>query len=344
MKRPTGHMFVMSEVLKAMGLPMKATTASLRHNLTHATPPRAAASSLPLHSSQRDSHRAPLRNRVMAPGADDIHLDVALDPGAPVEVEVSELNTPRQEGERKEADEADAPAAAARPLAAKPSTSLDVARRVVARWRAFVAERNTCPLLDVCQAVPDLFEQEVLKRLNPFACTMLAQVGRPWLAAILASGLPRLPKGRIVRLKLRMFCTSVERLALAREIGCPWGLPDWRGWWWLNPCALTAEGGHLEVLRWARQRGCQWDESTCFAAAMGGQLNMLKWARQHHCPWDELTCTLAAEFGHLEVLRWAWEHGCPWDADACARRAIHQGGDKDMLTLIRHLDGLDGDE
>jgi hypothetical protein len=35
----------------------------------------------------------------------------------------------------------------------------------------------------------------VLERLDPMARTMLAQVGRPWLAAVLASGLPRLPTG-----------------------------------------------------------------------------------------------------------------------------------------------------
>ena len=71
---------------------------------------------------------------------------------------------------------------------------------------------------------------------------------------------------------------------------------------------------------------------------------MLKWAREHHCPWDELTCTLAAECGHLEVLRWAWEQGCPWDADECARRAAARGGNQDMLSLIQHLDSLEGDE
>ena len=35
----------------------------------------------------------------------------------------------------------------------------------------------------------------MLERLDPMARTMLAQVGRPWLAAVLASGLPRLPTG-----------------------------------------------------------------------------------------------------------------------------------------------------
>ena len=36
-----------------------------------------------------------------------------------------------------------------------------VARRVVARWRALVAQRAACPLLDLLEDCPDLFAQEV---------------------------------------------------------------------------------------------------------------------------------------------------------------------------------------
>jgi len=121
-----------------------------------------------------------------------------------------------------EAEEAGAAAAAAaaHPLAATTPAGEDVTRRVVARWRALVAERNAFPLLELCQALPDLFEQEVLKRLDPISLTMLAQVGRPWLAAVLSSGLPRVPRGVRVRLRLVEFRTSAERLAWARANGC----------------------------------------------------------------------------------------------------------------------------
>jgi len=78
------------------------------------------------------------------------------------------------------------------------------------------------PLLDLLQTHPDLFAAEVLQRLDPTARTMLAQEGRPWLAAVLASGLPRLPPGVTVRLQLREFCTSAERLARAKANGCSW--------------------------------------------------------------------------------------------------------------------------
>jgi len=36
-----------------------------------------------------------------------------------------------------------------------------VSRRVLARWRAFVAQRAACLLLDLLENCPDLFAQEV---------------------------------------------------------------------------------------------------------------------------------------------------------------------------------------
>ena len=77
------------------------------------------------------------------------------------------------------------------------------------------------------------------------------------------------------------------------------------------------QGRHLEVLKWAREHGCQWNWATCAAAAAGGHLLGLKWAREHDCFWCEITWEHAAGGGHLEVLRWAREHDCPWDRDTC---------------------------
>jgi hypothetical protein len=111
--------------------------------------------------------------------------------------------------------------AAAAAAALAPTTrpaDVDISRRVVARWRAFVAQRTACPLLDLIQT--DFFQKEVLERLDPMDRTMLAQVGRPWLAAVLASGLPRMPT--FARLRLEEFCTSGVRLAWAKANGCRW--------------------------------------------------------------------------------------------------------------------------
>ena len=93
----------------------------------------------------------------------------------------------------------------------------------------------------------------------------------------------------------------------------PVGLPD---------VCMAARGGHLEVLQWARQHGCPWNEGTSQAAAMGGHLAVLQWAREHDCPWDPGTCYHAALGGHLSLLQWARAHGCPWikrDCDDASR-------------------------
>ena len=82
-----------------------------------------------------------------------------------------------------------------------------------------------------------------------------------------------------------------------------------------NLCEDAAEHGHLDVLKWARDNGCPWDEKTCYRAAKHGHLEVLKWARENGCPWNEGTCAGAAEGGHLEMLKWARENGCPMDED-----------------------------
>ena len=62
----------------------------------------------------------------------------------------------------------------------------------------------------------------------------------------------------------------------------------------------AAKGGHLKVLKWARENDCPWD-GTCMCAAKGGHLKVLKWARENDCPWNKWTCADAAIGGHLEV-------------------------------------------
>jgi hypothetical protein len=40
-------------------------------------------------------------------------------------------------------------------------------------------------------------------------------------------------------------------------------------------------GWHLEVLQWARESGCPWDEKTCAQAALGGHLEVLQCAHEN---------------------------------------------------------------
>jgi hypothetical protein len=98
-------------------------------------------------------------------------------------------------------------------------------------------------------------------------------------------------------------------------------------------CALAADVGNLDVLKWARENDCPWDDETCANAAEGGHLEVLKWARENDCPWDELTCAHAAWKGHLEVLKWARENGCPSNELTCSSAAL--GGHLEVLKWAR---------
>jgi hypothetical protein len=67
---------------------------------------------------------------------------------------------------------------------------------------------------------------------------------------------------------------------------------------------LWAGVGHLDVLRWARANGCEWDEGTCYAAAGGGHLAVLQWARANGCPWGKWGCLLLVRYGTNDDEMW----------------------------------------
>jgi hypothetical protein len=46
-----------------------------------------------------------------------------------------------------------------------------------------------------------------------------------------------------------------------------------------------AEGGHLDILRLAREHGCPMNDETCKWAAIGGHVEVLQWARAQGCQW-----------------------------------------------------------
>jgi len=124
--------------------------------------------------------------------------------------------------------------------------------------------------------------------------------------------------------------------------------------WDQRTCAYAARGGHLDILKWARQQDrldasglrpppCPWDEETCAGAAEGGHLHILQWARQQDppCPWDDATCSRAAKGGHLHILQWARQQDppCPWGRGTCAYASLK--GHLAMLQWARGQDRLD---
>jgi len=78
-----------------------------------------------------------------------------------------------------------------------------------------------------------------------------------------------------------------------------------------EPFNIAAIHGHLNILQWLRENGCDWNENTCATAAKYGHLHILQWARENGCPWDITTCGQAAINGHYHILYWAFENGMP---------------------------------
>ena len=185
---------------------------------------------------------------------------------------------------------------------------------------------DPAPLLDLLQEVParPLYEGGA-RAAGPHGAHPARAGGRPWLSAVLASGLQRLPKR--ARVRLRAFCTSADRLAWAKANGCSWEVPHWpppphpgTGRITLLPrCWGRAPGCSARGIRlqWAREIGCAWNANAAYAAEVG-HLAVLQWAREHGCRWDEDMCAAAARDGHLETWQWALAIGCVWDKRSCA--------------------------
>jgi hypothetical protein len=66
---------------------------------------------------------------------------------------------------------------------------------------------------------------------------------------------------------------------------------------------------HLDILKWARENNCPWNERTCYKAARNGHLNVLQWARENDCKWDLKTCYKASKGGRASAARSA-SFGC----------------------------------
>ena len=72
------------------------------------------------------------------------------------------------------------------------------------------------------------------------------------------------------------------------------------------------------MLKWLHANGCPWDETTCALAAGGGHLDVLRWARENGFSevdaqvWRTARAAKAKQLkGMMYVLR---DDGFPWDS------------------------------
>lgn len=106
-----------------------------------------------------------------------------------------------------------------------------------------------------------------------------------------------------------------------------------------NACDYAAEGGYIDILKYAIANGCPFDELTCTMAARGGQLEILKYLRNElKCPWDYRTAYIAAGMGHLELLKWSIINKCE-ENDDCTMISIlgYVAAEGGHLNVIKWL-------
>ena len=61
-----------------------------------------------------------------------------------------------------------------------------------------------------------------------------------------------------------------------------------------------------------------------FCRKKWSSLECLKYAREKGCPWDDWTCSSAASGGHFECLKYAHDNGCPGSAYYVRNRRIYR--------------------
>jgi hypothetical protein len=130
------------------------------------------------------------------------------------------------------------------------------------------------PLGRLCEELPDVVAAEILPRLDPPDLALFGQVGQGCRAAVGVFGERQGGEGRPLLLKIEDFVGSVERLAWARENGCPWDE---------GTCSLAATGGRLEVLRWARAHDCPWNERVCLGQGLASTRPLFSSTRDAFC-------------------------------------------------------------
>jgi len=106
------------------------------------------------------------------------------------------------------------------------------------------------------------------------------------------------------------------------------------------PCMyLASKANMMETLKWARDRGCPWNEDTMTQLAMNSNVEGLKWAKNAGCPFGSQAMEGAAKAGRLRNLQWLEEAGCRWNFFNCLVAAA-SGGNLEVVKWIRTTDKL----
>jgi len=100
-------------------------------------------------------------------------------------------------------------------------------------------------------------------------------------------------------------------------------------------CALAADGGQLECLKYLREEvKAPWDSSTAEWAAQNGHLHILEYlVERKYYEYTAYACERAADEGHLDCLKYLHETAkAPWDEEAV--REAHEENQTECLQYL----------
>jgi hypothetical protein len=172
---------------------------------------------------------------------------------------------------------------------------------------------NPTPLWKLVSEWKDVFEKEVLTKLNRTEQNLFSQTCRASRQAIRRAKIKLGDKFWIHEL------SSISQLELA------WANYKWGGKGKYDDgeeytknqesfCACVAHTNDLALLRWVREeKECDWNWMTSGMAAILGNLEILKYCVENGCEVHEGTCAVAAEYGNLECLKYLREKNVKWD-------------------------------
>jgi len=184
--------------------------------------------------------------------------------------------------------------------------------------------------------VPDMFEAEVLSKLDVKDHFRLAQVNKECRDVVYKLG-------PVEFMRSCDLGDRLDRLGSRRRVAFKEGRLDVLKWLWKhdgppsNTLALediymdmyyAGLHGHKHVVDWyfTLPRDCldrrvvQFPTlftdvpfNACNGAAEGGKLELLKYLREKGSILSATTCAMGAGNGQLHVVKWLRENGCPWD-------------------------------
>jgi hypothetical protein len=197
---------------------------------------------------------------------------------------------------------------------------------------------NPTPLWKLVSEWKDVFEKEILTKLNRTEQKMFSQTCRASREAIKRAKIKLGDKFWIHEL------SSISQLELAwanyqlggkgkysngteytknqeefcRRVACTndlalllWVREEKECAWNYLTSGQAAYQGNLEILKYCVENGCEVHEGTCAVAAEYGNLECLKYLREKNVKWDHQTVQRARENYHVECLNYALANNCP---------------------------------